>query len=34
MQVTFAQEGPWTEEIEADFLALLRATGKKRGQLL
>jgi hypothetical protein len=27
MQVTFAQEGHWTEEIEADFLAFLRATG-------
>jgi hypothetical protein len=27
MQITFAQEGHWTEEIEADFLALLRSTG-------
>jgi hypothetical protein len=27
MQVTFAREGEWTEEIEDDFLARLRATG-------
>jgi hypothetical protein len=26
-QVTFAREGHWTQEIEADFLARLRATG-------
>jgi hypothetical protein len=27
MQVTFAREGEWTQEIEDDFLARLRATG-------
>jgi hypothetical protein len=27
MQVTFAREGHWTQEIEEDFLARLRATG-------
>lgn len=34
MQITFAREGEWTSEIEADFLARLRATGNFRRSAL